>query len=188
ENEKNNGRVTVTDDFIVVGFDSFYYSDLNTIYIERKGSDYQDGLFSFSTKGGKMIMIHFDKDDNVRIEESVNKIRKKMGLEPVSNSNINSGSNRTSSYSNRGATYNPPKYNSSDKKSSSSNSKGDDVLGAGCIVVVLIIMIIAVVFFFKGCAYILSDHDADNDGLTDSFEQEQGTDPNNYTWNWEWND
>lgn len=185
---KEKDNFTLTDSYLVMNFKCYYYSEMKTFYIERKATDYQDGLLSFSTKDGPIQRIHFCEDDNTRIEKSVNMIRKKMGLESVSNSNINDGSNKTSSYSNRSATYNPPKYNSSAKKSSSSNSKGDDVLGAGCIVVVIIIMIIAVVFFFKGCAYILSDQDADDDGLTDSFEQEIGTDPNDYTWNWEWHD
>lgn len=28
--------------------------------------------------------------------------------------------------------------------------------------------------------------DSDGDGLSNQFEQEQGLDPDDYTWNWEW--
>ena len=64
-----------------------------------------------------------------------------------------------------------------------------DKKGAIQLIIVFIVIVVIAVFILKGCSWLLSDDgDSDNDGLTDSFEQEIGTDPNSYTWNWEWND
>lgn len=77
-------------------------------------------------------------------------------------------------------------YESKSNKNENKNSKSNNASETGCIVVVLIVMLIIAVFLFKGCVSLFSSSgswDSDNDGLSDSFEKEQGTDPNNYTWN-----
>lgn len=49
--------------------------------------------------------------------------------------------------------------------------------------IICIIIILIIIGIIRIGVSIFSNHDYDNDGLTNSFEEEHGTDPNEYTWN-----
>lgn len=53
--------------------------------------------------------------------------------------------------------------------------------------IVLILILIGVIKF-GGWLFDDTGYDSDNDGLSNDFEVEQGTDPHDYTWNFEWGD
>ena len=162
------------------GYDkkSLNYGVIQKIALSKSPSDNIPGIVNVVTLSNIVYYLYFEEKDLGRIETIIAEVNKKL------EDNYTKKSEISSKVQNK-------QYESKSYKSEVNNSKSDTSSGNGCLVAILVVALIIAVFLFKGCVSLFSSSgswDSDDDGLSDSFEREQGTDPNNYTWNWELHD
>ena len=172
-----NPEFTFYDTYLKIGNGddqkSLNYGVIKNIKILKSPTGTIPGILHVMTLSYNFYNLYFEEKDLERIEKIIAEINN-VPKQNVTNTKESSAKAQYNQY-----------------ESKSNNSKGNASSGNGCLVVIVIVMIIIAVLLFKGCVSLFSSSgswDSDNDGLSDSFEREQGTDPNHYTWNWELGD